>query len=196
MGRRSDHSREELKALMIEEGHRQMAETGLARFSAREVAKRIGYSVGTVYNVFDTYDGLIAAINARTLTLWAARLRGGLEGVEGEARIAALVRAYFDFAAENRNTWAAIYEHHMADGGPSPPWYQAVAAELMAIVTSEIAAALPAGAQAKALPLARSLLATVHGHCMFAVNRTFAFLGETSPVEAAIARVRESIAAA
>ena len=42
MGRRSDHSREELEKLILEEGHRHMAEAGFARFSAREVAKRIG----------------------------------------------------------------------------------------------------------------------------------------------------------
>ena len=41
MGRRSDHSREELEELILAEGHRLLAETGYARFSAREVAKRV-----------------------------------------------------------------------------------------------------------------------------------------------------------
>ena len=49
MGRRSDHSREELSRLIIAEGHKHMAEVGFARFSAREVAKRIGYSIGVAY---------------------------------------------------------------------------------------------------------------------------------------------------
>jgi hypothetical protein len=42
MGRRSDHSREELSRFIIAEGHEHMAEVGFARFSACEVAKRIG----------------------------------------------------------------------------------------------------------------------------------------------------------
>ena len=46
MGRRSDHSRPELREIIVAEGHRQMHEVGFARFSAREVAKRIGYSIG------------------------------------------------------------------------------------------------------------------------------------------------------
>src|SRR5207253_2291494 len=50
MARRSDHTRAELEALILDEGHRLMAETGYARFSAREVAKRVGYSIGTIYN--------------------------------------------------------------------------------------------------------------------------------------------------
>ena len=37
MGRRSDHSREELREMIVHEGHRQMAEVGFAKFSAREV---------------------------------------------------------------------------------------------------------------------------------------------------------------
>ncbi len=35
--------------------------------------------------------------------------------------------------------------------------------------------------------LARSLIATVHGHCAFALSGTFALLGETAPLELAIA---------
>ena len=100
MGRRSDHSREELEALILAEGHRLMAETGYARFSAREVAKRIGYSIGTIYNVFGSLDALLLAINSRTFALWAAWLRDKL-AVAGEDRIAALVAGYFDFAERN-----------------------------------------------------------------------------------------------
>jgi AcrR family transcriptional regulator len=184
-----------LEQLFIDEGRRQLEETGLARFSAREVAKRVGYSIGTVYNVFGSYDGLMLAINARTLTLWAEALRKRLAEA-GEDRIAALVRGYFEFASDNPRSWMAIYEHHMADRGAAPEWYQAVAGELMRVVIEEIAAALPATDPAKVIPLARSLVATVHGHCVFQLYMTFSMLGEDAPVDAALARVRETLAAA
>ena len=195
MGRRSDHTRTELEALFVTEGLRQLSETGLARFSAREVAKRIGYSIGTLYNVFGSYDGLMLALNARTLTLWAEHLRAHLAKA-GEDRIKALVCGYFEFAAANPKAWIAIYEHHMADGGPAPESYQALAADLMSIVAGEIAGVLPRAAPDAVLALARSLVATVHGHCAFALYRTFSMLGETAPADAALARVREAIAAA
>jgi len=195
MGRRSDHSRSELEALIVTEGRRQLAEVGLARFSARDVAKRIGYSIGTLYNVFGSYDGLMLAINARTLTLWAAHLRERL-AASGEDRIATLVRGYFEFATDNPKAWIAIYEHHLADGGAAPDWYQAIAAELMGVVVGEIAAVLPEAEPDALLALARSLVATVHGHCVFTLYMTFSMLGETAPVDAALARVREAIAAA
>ena len=196
MGRRSDHTRSELRELMLEEGHRQLAEVGLARFSARDVAKRIGYSVGTLYNVFGSYDELMLAINARTLSLWLDHLRARLAESDDADRIATLVRGYFEFAAAHRQTWVAIYEYNLSDGRAAPGWYQETVAELMGLVAGEIAAALPATPPADVASLARSLVATVHGHCVFSLYRTFNLLGETQPVEAALARVREALAAA
>ena len=61
MGRRSDHSRPELREMIVAEGHRQMLEVGFARFAAREVAKRIGYSIGTI-GIHRL--GLLLALNA------------------------------------------------------------------------------------------------------------------------------------
>ena len=81
--------------MIVAEGHRQIGEVGFARFSAREVAKRVGYSIGTIYNVFGSYDQLILAINGRTLDLWLAALESrGLAGIQPqyEARSVTLGR--------------------------------------------------------------------------------------------------------
>jgi AcrR family transcriptional regulator len=195
MGRRSDHSRGELRELIIAEGHRHMAEVGFARFSAREVAKRIGYSIGTLYNVFGTHDRLLLAINTRTFALWAGHLRA-LLATAGSDRIAALVEAYFSFAAENRNVWMAIYDHRLPPGVPMPVEEDTQRTVLTDIVVHEVTVALPDHAAAEAPRLARSLIATVHGHCLFALNGSFALMGEDRPLELALARVRESVAAA
>ena len=89
MARRSDHTREELRELLVREGHALMAETGFARFSGREVAKRAGYTVGTIYNIFGSLDGLLLAINTRTFEQWTAFLEQRLAAA-GADRIAAL----------------------------------------------------------------------------------------------------------
>jgi AcrR family transcriptional regulator len=195
MGRRSDHSREQLEELILAEGHQLMAELGYARFSAREVAKRIGYSIGTIYNVFGSLDALLLAINSRTFTLWAAWLRDKL-AVAGEDRIAALVAGYFDFAARHPHLWMAIYDHRLPAGTEMPDDYRRKRAGLTGIVEAEIARVLPPETRDKAPALARSLVAVVHGHCEFALNGTFALLGEEQPEQAALARVREALAAA
>ncbi len=192
MGRRSDHTRTELHDMIVHEGHRQLAEVGFAHFSAREVAKRIGYSIGTLYNVFGTYDGLMLAINGRTLDLWRDHLRACLDRAQG-SRLRAAITAYFEFATHNRHSWAALYDFRLPEGAPMPDIYAQKVTAITALVVKEVGAALPPERRQEAPALARSLLATVHGHCFFTLNGTFRLLGEDDPLGAALARVEEAI---
>jgi len=197
MGRRSDHTRAQLRSLFVEAGHAHLAEAGLARFSGREVAKRVGYSVGTISNLFGSVDGLIAAVNSRSFENWAALLRAWLDRA-GEDRIAALVHGYFAFAEECPELWSAIYAHRLPDAAALPEEERERRAALTRIVEDEIRAALPgegAGEEADVSRLTRSLVAVVHGHCSFVVSGSFALMEETDPKGAALARVRECLAA-
>lgn len=195
MGRRSDHSRAELEALIVAEGHRLMAETGLVAFSAREVARRIGYSIGTVYNVFESLDHLLIAINSRTFELWTAYLKERIEN-GGNDRIRTLVEAYFGFARKRSNLWMAIYDHRLPHGMAMPDRDMETRRGLTRIVFQEVARQLPSRSEGDVEHLTRSLIATVHGHCTYELNGSFALMGEMQPVELALGRVREAIDAA
>lgn len=195
MSRRSDHTRAELKELIIREGHRQLSTVGFAHFSAREVAKRIGYSVGTLYNVFGSYDVLMLAINSRTLDLWQAELEARLAQTSTE-RLELAIEVYFDFATSHRHAWTALYDFRLPENVPMPEFYSDKIASVMNLVVDEITALLPESRRDDGPALARSILATVHGHCFFAINGSFRLLGETDPLGATVARVRETIAAA
>lgn len=195
MGRRSDHSREELHDLFVREGHALLAEVGFARFSGREVAKRVGYSVGTIYNVFGSLDGLLLAINTLTFDRWADHLRARLKDAEGD-RIRALVEGYFSFAQANPNLWMAIYDHRLPPGmglGEDDAVRRRI---LVDIVEDEVRVALGKGAgHIDVATLTRSLVAAVHGHCSFTLTGSFALMQVEDPVELALARVRDTIAA-
>ena len=67
MGRRNDHTRKELKEMAIKAGVELIEEGGFQNFSIRKVAARIGYSAGTLYNVFENSDDLVFHINSVTL---------------------------------------------------------------------------------------------------------------------------------
>lgn len=181
--------------MIVREGHRQLSEVGFARFSAREVAKQIGYSIGTIYNVMGSLDALMLAINGHTLDLWRAALEQRLEG-QSENRLAQAIAAYFDFAAQHRNAWTALYDFRLPENETPPADYTARVTAITDVVVREVAAALPTGRRDQAQALARSLLATVHGHCFFAMNGTFRLLGETDPLAAALARVEDAVNAA
>ncbi len=58
MARRSDHSKEEIKALAIKHAYELVEEKGEAGFKARDIAKRMGYTVGTLYYVFEDMENL------------------------------------------------------------------------------------------------------------------------------------------
>ena len=193
MGRRSDHSRDELHALILSAGATLMGEVGLAHFSAREVARRIGYSIGTIHNVFGNSDRLIMAINTHSFGLWAAHLRARLDAA-GADRIAALVEGYFGFARSNTNLWTAIYDHHLPAGVALPEDDQIARGVLTEIVVSEVARALGCPVDESVAALSRSLIATVHGHCALAISGAWALMGEAAPEAAALARVREALA--
>jgi len=195
MGRRSDHSRAELEELILAAGEAHLAEAGFAAFSAREVAKRVGYSIGTIYNLFGSYDRLVLALNARTLRAWAAFLEARLQA-GGEDRIATLINGYFDFAAENRNRWMALYDHRMADKVPLPDDFTAAFGALVALLQQQVAAVRGGGPDAEILALTGSLVAIAHGHCMFELNGTYEMFGDWRPRDAALARIREALAAA
>lgn len=181
--------------MILASGGELMAEAGYARFSAREVGKRVGYSVGTVVNLFGGVDGLVVAINAQTYDLWTRFLEDSLAGASGTDRIVRLVTGYFDFAAANPNRWSAIYEHRQPVGTAMPEPLARARSALTAVVEREVAAILPRATARDITSLTASLIATVHGHCVFALNGSFTVLGETDPLTLAIARVSESLRA-
>jgi AcrR family transcriptional regulator len=192
MARRSDHSRSELEALILEQAHIHMGEVGFARFSAREVAKRIGYSVGTLYNVYGTLDRLLAAVNTRTFALWADALEVEL-GQGGPDRIATLVDGYFRFARTQHRLWHAIYEHHLAPGTGIDEDQAVTRGRLTSIVAREVASAIAAERSTEVDAITRSLIAVVHGHCAFELSGSYALMGSDQAQSDALARVRETL---
>lgn len=192
MGRRSDHNRDELEELILAAGATLVAEAGLAGFSAREVARRVGYSIGTLHNVFGSTDQLIAAINTRSFVAWTAELRAALDAAGDGDRIAALVDAYFAFARAQPHLWTAIYDHRLSAADLSDT-DQAARGALTEIVVAEVARALGRPADQQVSTLARSLIATVHGHCAFAVSGAWELMGEAAADAEALARIRESL---
>jgi AcrR family transcriptional regulator len=97
-----------------------MDEGGLDAVKARSVAQAVGVSVGTVYNLFGSVDGLLLAANLTILEALnalgrerAGAQRGGEQvGASGRVltlgRLLGLSAAYIDFVAANANRWAAL----------------------------------------------------------------------------------------
>ena len=91
---------------------------GLAGLTARKIAKRVGCSVGTLYNVFDNLDTLILYLNGQTFDALYDELIKLDTGGDIELQVRGLVRTYLDFVRDNANLWHVIFGHVWP---PRPP---------------------------------------------------------------------------
>ena len=123
MARRNDHTREELMEMAISAGQKIISEDGFDQFSARKVAKEIGYTVGTIYNIFDSHNDLILHINSATLDdMYAFITHKMNKKHSGNNAIKNLFSYYIMFAQENYNRWSALFEFNIPQGDSLPDW--------------------------------------------------------------------------
>ena len=164
MGRRSVHTADELRELILHASTELIEHHGLAGLSAREIARRIDYSPGTLYNVFENLDDLVLTIEGRLLD----RLSEGLVAIAASTpdprqRVHRLAEAYIKFTHANPKLWNLLFEHHLPPGHDVPSWYQHKLEELMSRVEDALAP-LMQGSDPQALKrAARVLWAGVHG---------------------------------
>ena len=124
MGRRSDHSREELFEMALSAAREIAEELGLDGLTIRRIAGRIGYSHGTLYNLFDDLDDLIIHLNGRTMDSLYEALASAPEANDPEACMLALAQGYITFTRENVKLWTLLFTHHRSDARPvrTNPW--------------------------------------------------------------------------
>lgn len=167
MGRRSSHTADELRELILESSTALISEGGLASLSAREVARRIEYSPGTLYNVFANLDDLVLTIEGRLLDRLAAELDkvsgSSTDNVTAEDRVLALARTYLRFTAAHPKLWNLLFEHHLPPGRDIPGWYQQKLDGLMTRVADAVAPLIPEASPEEAKRSASVLWAGVHG---------------------------------
>lgn len=171
MGRRNEHSREELKELALRAAGDIVAGEGAAALSMREVARRIGYTVGALYLVFENLDDLIVHLNERTVM----ELRDSLERIRGRAgqpaqNLRLLVAAYFGFALLHTARWRLVFEHRLPEGQKAPPTYAGHTAAIFALVKRRLMEIDRHLDDASAAELATTLWSAAHGICMLAVT--------------------------
>ncbi len=163
MGRRSIHSAEELRELIIQAATDIVERDGLAGLSAREIAKRIGYSPGTLYNVFENLDDLLLTIEARLLDRLTERLAKTDTSGTPQERVRRLAETYVAFTQERPKLWNLLIEHRMPAGQDVPVWYRTKLEGLLVPLEEALAPLLDASDPRASRRAARTLWASVHG---------------------------------
>src|SRR5215831_7891606 len=143
MGRRSTHTPQQLRELILDAAQDIIQVQGLAGLSAREIARRIEYSPGTIYNMFENLDDVVLHVESRVLEALDKRLSALLQDGNAAGRVARLAQTYLAFTHENPRLWNLLFEHHMPSGADLPPWYQQKLEGLMGRVEEALAPLFP-----------------------------------------------------
>jgi AcrR family transcriptional regulator len=167
MARRSDHTREELKELAVSAGQKIIREEGFANFSARKVARNIGYTIGTIYNIFENHDDFILNINIVTLHDLGNFIESNTSET-GEKGIKQMADAYVEFAQKDYNRWSALFEHMMPKGDELPKWYDDEIRKIFLAVEQQFLDIITDKEEAKMA--ARTIWAGIHGICQLGLT--------------------------
>ena len=160
MARRKDHSREELTEIAIEAAIMLVREAGPPGLTARNVAKKIGYTPGTLYNVFSNLEELAARVNQRSLEALSAEFAALAAKKDSFQQLKGICRVYIDFYNKEPELWELLFAYPIID---KPEWYLASITKTF----EGIAKALEAHGKKSedARREAKVLWATLHGLC-------------------------------
>jgi AcrR family transcriptional regulator len=163
MARRSDHSPEALRALILDAAEAIVATDGLAALTARGIATRIGYSPGTIYHLFANLDEVVLHVEGRVLERLEAVLVALPPAGTPEARLKVLAEAYLSFTLANRRLWGMLFEHALPKGVATPDWYAERLGRLLGVLERALEPFFRPEHATDRIRAARVLWASVHG---------------------------------
>ena len=135
---------------------------GTAAVSLREIARHAGVSHGAPRRYFPTHLELLSAIARRGFSDLATQLGAAAAGsADGpRAQLAALGRAYLDFARSNRGMYELMFRHDLLESNQLG--LREVSLPLFRMVTTLVAEAQPPAGAAPEV-VAGALWANLHG---------------------------------
>ena len=164
MARRSDHTREELIEMALSTTERFLGNRPLGDISARQIAKEIGYTVGTLYTLFDNLADLQLQVNSRSLdALRQTCLTAGADEVDPTTRIKAYARAYVGFSRQNPHRWRAVFTRILPEEVPLPQWFDSRVGAMFEMLERPLRAIAPKKSDADIQDATRILWGSVHG---------------------------------
>ena len=140
-----------------------IGEAGGAALTARSIAGRIGYSPGTLYNLFEDLEDVVVHVNARTLdALYEVCVRVAKQE-SPEATLRAYAKAYIRFTARHERRWALLLSDRSPLLRSLPAWYQQKVDRLLAFIEAAIAPLFRSDQTRERRRAAQILWASLHG---------------------------------
>ncbi|MFK4496619.1 AcrR family transcriptional regulator [Bradyrhizobium japonicum] len=135
---------------------------GLRSLKVRDVAETANCSVGSVYNEFGDFDGVILTVNRETVQALTVRL-GEVPGEDPVRQLYGLAATYLEFFAEHANLLRSLFEHRMEDDRPYPDDILQMVMDAFALMHPPLVRLLPDADDVRIALLSRTLFSAVHG---------------------------------
>ncbi len=158
---RTRRSRDELRQLTLEAARQIIREEGPEAMTARRLAKAVGYTPGTIYNLFDSLPDVLWQVN-RTHFARIAGLFSNLPGATPQDRLRALASRYLDLVEAEPTLFRSLFD------GPRkseefPDWYMRAIDGLLDLTASELVALAPGMSPTTARREAAAMFAAIQG---------------------------------
>jgi AcrR family transcriptional regulator len=169
MARRSEHSQAEIKTMILDAAEQVVIAQGFSALKARNIAKEIGYTVGSLYMVYANMADLILHIHARTLDAIALQLQQPSLN-EAQPVMESLALVYMHYGAENFNRWRYIFDERLLIGIETPDGYQDKIDQVLAQFEQCLATLKPELTVLELKTTAVAFFAGVHGICALSLR--------------------------
>ena len=197
MATKTELRRQELRDKLIVIAERTIAQNGLSALRARDLAKEAGCAVGAIYNVFGDLTDLTLAVNARTFHRLGADVAEALADAPEDPveQLIVMAQAYHHFAAQNHQSWRALFDVERAPGEAAPDWYLQEMGRLFRYISDPLAVVFPDRPTDELALLTRALFSSVHGIVLLGLDEASAGVS-TENIDRMIALVLRQFAAA
>ncbi|GHT88510.1 TetR family transcriptional regulator [Betaproteobacteria bacterium] len=159
------------------------ATQGYRGISTRGIATAIGYTVGTLYLVFENLDDIILQVNGRTLDKLYDWVRGRCSDDTSapDEALLVLAGAYIAYAENNALRWNMLFEQTEGRSELLPEWYQRKRERVLALVETALQPLSEDEDEIRHLGLV--LWAGIHGICTLKIRRRMDIAGKLSAEE-------------
>lgn len=163
-------NKEEVRRKIIDIGHALIAQGGSEALQARVIAKQVGISVGSIYNLVGDIDALHRLINSELLDELGMVGTSTIDDLDKRGvkdlrlRLLALAHAYLRFVEQHQNQWTALLAFNRnTTSADTPDWYM-VRLEMLFDIISDNLEDTPLGDDPERCKIAaRALWSSVHG---------------------------------
>src|SRR6185437_4067034 len=147
---------------MIEIARGLIAANGLRSLKVRDVAEAADCSIGSVYNEFGDFDGLILTVNRETVQALGAKL-GAVPADDPMRQLHGLAATYLDFATQHSNLLRSLFEHRMENDRPFPEDILHMVMQAFALMHDPLVRLMPDRDSTEIALQARMMFSAVHG---------------------------------